>query len=299
MQALYIKEVTKDIENKAIIDFYRKVVDDAYDILKLQLFLLAKIAESSKEDEERRKTKLLPSDFDRLFTAKLFNNPVTQSLYNKAELKSFWKKHEIDNKLPEDFAKKLYRTFSPTDSYNEYISSESQIEQHRTVLLEIYKSLVKNELFYDTMEDLYFNWLDDESIIIGTIKKILKSLPEDFDFQGEYGINTEAVDDFGEKLLAYILSNDKMLDDKISPLLVNWDMERIADIDKIFIKMSMSEMIIFPTIPTKVSINEYLELAKSYSADKSKEFVNGILDRLLHQMESDGTIVKKGRGLVD
>jgi len=85
----------------------------------------------------------------------------------------------------------------------------------------------------------------------------------------------------------------------IEPLIENWDMDRVARIDMIFIKMSVAEMIIFPTIPTKVSINEYIDLTKLYSTEKSKEFVNGILDKCLQTLSGEKKIVKSGRGLIE
>ena len=102
-----------------------------------------------------------------------------------------------------------------------------------------------------------------------------------------------------EKLLLKVGSSESQLLETIEPVLKNWDAERVAVIDMILIKMAICEFIYFPTIPTKVTLNEFVEISKLYSTDKSKDFINGILDRLLKQLLDDGKIKKEGRGLVD
>jgi N utilization substance protein B len=100
-------------------------------------------------------------------------------------------------------------------------------------------------------------------------------------------------------LLKHVLEQDKRLLDIIEPNLKNWDADRVAIIDMILLKMAIAELLNFPSIPTKVTLNEYVEIAKLYSTDKSKDFINGILDRLMKKLESDGQINKKGRGLIE
>ena len=100
-------------------------------------------------------------------------------------------------------------------------------------------------------------------------------------------------------MLKHVLEQDKRLLDIIEPNLKNWDADRVAIIDMILLKMAIAELLNFPSIPTKVTLNEYVEIAKLYSTDKSKDFINGILDRLMKKLESDGQINKKGRGLIE
>ena len=85
----------------------------------------------------------------------------------------------------------------------------------------------------------------------------------------------------------------------IEPSLKNWDADRVAVIDMIILKMALVELMSFPTIPTKVTLNEFVEIAKKYSTEKSKDFINGILDRLMKQLEKEGKIKKEGRGLIE
>jgi len=155
-------------------------------------------------------------------------------------------------------------------------------------------------LFNEIIEDQFANWEDDKSLIIGAIKKVLKALPSDNnDFIMEHYPDAETCKEYGEFLLSKTLRDDKSLLDMISPVLQNWDAERVAILDMIMLKMAICEFLYCPTIPTKVTLNEYVELAKNYSTSKSKEFINGILDRLLQELNQTGRIQKEGRGLID
>ncbi len=298
MQALFIWQTTPGLNHSDIIDFYDSSIRSTYDLFAYQLYLLSQITRHALEDAERRQTKLLPTEFDKHFTAKLFENPITQALIKDKELINMWEKAHVSDKVPEDFTKKLYKTFALSDAYTHYVNTDGGIESHIEILLTLYKELINQEFYNDITEDYFYNWLDDESIIVGTIKKVLKALPET-NILANYGPISETIEEFGKTLLVYILENEKQMEDFIRPLLENWELDRVALVDRILIKMSVSEMIIFPTIPTKVSINEYVELAKAYSTDKSKEFVNGILDKSLKTLAEENKVNKVGRGLIE
>ena len=150
------------------------------------------------------------------------------------------------------------------------------------------------------MEDHYGTWQDDKSVVIGSVKKTLKRLPEEKeDFIMEYYPADETVNEFGFQLLDNTLNGDDTLLKHIEPTLKNWDSERLAIIDMILLKMATSEFIFFESIPTKVTVNEYVDIAKNYSTAKSKDFINGVLDRIMKDFEESGLIKKSGRGLQD
>ena len=100
-------------------------------------------------------------------------------------------------------------------------------------------------------------------------------------------------------MLSNVHNQNSELLEIIEPSLKNWDADRVAIIDMISLKMALSELMIFPTIPTKVTINEFVEISKMYSTEKSKDFINGILDRLMKKLDKEGKIKKEGRGLID
>lgn len=299
MQALYSWYSTEGLQKDEVLSYYDETVKSSYNLLAYQLYLLVRIAEHAKDDVLKRQAKLLPSDFDKIFTAKLFENPLTQVIATNKQLNKIWTKEQFKEKTPEDFERKLYKTLSLTPEYAEYVTKPNGGEEDQQILLFLFKEICKQEFFNDTIEDIFYNWLDDQSIVIGTVKKIIKDFRTAKDISEEYGPSDDAIDDFGRKMLKYILDNNDNLDSTLGPLIDNWDIERVASIDMILIKMSVAEMLIFPTIPTKVSINEYIELTKCYSTDKSKDFVNGILDKALHTLSESKKISKSGRGLLD
>lgn len=124
-------------------------------------------------------------------------------------------------------------------------------------------------------------------------------MPAEGSFYEEHQPDEETIKDFGLFLLTKTYEEDAVLEEMIKPVLENWDSERVALIDMILIKMGIIEMLNIKTIPAKVTLNEYVELSKQYSTDKSKEFVNGLLDKILKELMERGQIVKEGRGLME
>lgn len=299
MQALYSFYTTEGLSKEEVLSYYDDTIKSSYNLLYYQLYLMVKIAEHSKDDVIKRQAKLLPSEFDKAFTAKFYENPLTQTIAANKELQKIALKYQFEEKTPEDFTRKLYKTLSLTPEYAAYVSGEGSGEEDQQIMLFLFKELCKQEFYNDTIEDIFFNWLDDQSIIIGTVKKIIKDFKTSKEISEEYGPSVEAINEFGREMLKYVLVNNESLEKTLGPLIDNWDIERVAFIDMILIKMSVAEMLIFPTIPTKVSINEYVELTKAYSTDKSKDFVNGILDKALHTLSESKKISKSGRGLLD
>ena len=165
-------------------------------------------------------------------------------------------------------------------------------------MLELFRFCRQNEYYNETLEDSYYNWVDDKSLVVGSVKKYLKLLPsESKTAYKEFLPEDETVKEFGLQLLKKTVSEKEKLMAHIIPVLENWDHERLALVDTILLQMALCELINFPTIPSKVTLNEYLELAKNYSTAKSKEFINGVLDKLKTQLSETGVIVKEGRGL--
>ena len=131
------------------------------------------------------------------------------------------------------------------------------------------------------------------------MKKTIKALPSPTDFYENYRPPKETTEEFGEMLLQGFIETDEELLQLIEPTLKNWDADRVALIDMILLKMALTELMNFPTIPSKVTLNEFVEISKLYSTEKSKDFINGILDRLMKKLNKEGKIKKEGRGLLE
>jgi len=162
--------------------------------------------------------------------------------------------------------------------------------------------IFKHELTIKFLEEHIFNWAEDKEIIksmvLKTVKGIEQGQPDSFLIM-KLSSNWEDDKIFFENLFTYTLNHDAEFEGMITTKAKNWDSERIATLDKIILKMALSEMINFPSIPVKVTINEYIEISKKYSTPKSRQFINGILDVLADDMKKSGMIRKSGRGLLD
>ncbi len=274
-------------------------VETSYKIYLLNVLQLYKVAEYVQEDAKIRAAKHLPTEEDKNFTTKLFDNAVIQTIADSASFRSLVKKDKLGKLLDADFTRKMYKEFAKTDTFKKYQANEVNLQEHRELLLELYKFLVKHELFEERLEDYFSSWQDDKSLVVGAMKKTIKRVNGEDDFHQAYLPEDETVKEYGEDLLHKVMAKDSELFELIEPMLQNWEAERVATIDMILLKMALCELMYFETIPTKVTINEYVDISKLYSTPKSKEFINGILDKLMKKLKEQGRIKKIGRGLVD
>lgn len=297
MQLLFNLGRDKDLTQSDVLKRYQQSIEDAYELYLLNFYTLLRICKWADLDEKKRKEKHLPSDYDKKFSAKLYQNEAIQSAIGNKSLEEQFDKYAFQSKIDEDMTEGLYKEFSKTEAYQAYMLNDEADDTE--ILLELYRFCRQNELFNEAMEDAYSCWLDDKSLVVGAVKKSLKALPAQGAFYRENLPQDETVSEFGENLLIKCIEEDTELLKLIEPTLENWDTERVAVIDMILLKMAVCEFLHFETIPTKVTLNEFVEIAKNYSTDKSKDFINGILDRLMKELSEAGKIKKLGRGLIE
>ncbi len=300
MQILYSmgRDVTQDY-TKGLLG-YRRQINQSFDLYLLVLFYLIKISSYASIDSKNRKSRLRPSPEDQFFKPILAVNPFIKSLTENIGLFNLIDNHDIREKLDEDLVRSMYNEFLKTEDYKQFLQAEYlSPDDYINIYLNLLKSCLNSSHFQDIIEDNYSQWIDDESLVVGAIKKTLKQLPVASDFYKDYIPSEEATVEFGEFLLETVFFKDRELLEIISPNLQNWDAERVAVIDMILIKMAIAELMNFTSIPGKVTLNEYVEISKTYSTDKSKDFINGILDKLFKQLMENQKITKEGRGLLD
>lgn len=300
MQILYAMSRDEKLTYKAALTRYREGVRKSFELYLFNLLSFVKVAEYAKQDAAKKQSKLRPTDQDKSFTPKLYENPLIQSIVQNPNFKSVIKQHRTEEIINKDHIRSLYLDFAKTDAYKDYLKNpKNNLDADRQAVLALYKFCQNNELFNETLEDNFLSFKDDKSLVVGSMKKSLKALPTKEDFFEDYRPTDETVKDFGEVLLEKVHGEDTDLFGLIEPTLKNWDAERVAIIDMILLKMALCELMNFPTIPTKVTLNEFVEISKLYSTDKSKDFINGILDRLMKKLNKDGKIEKEGRGLIE
>lgn len=300
MQLLYSLDRDPGVGPADILKRYDQSIELAYESLLFNVFLLMEIFHQSVADKDTRQAKLRPGPDDLAWNAKLYENELIQSLVQNKTLRSYFDTHHFQARIDQDLMMKLYNTFSKSPAYRDYVLGADESDIHREYLLEIYRDIRKNEIFEEIVDDQYSFWQEDKSLVIGTIKKILKQLPDRNDrFLEEFHPDDETVKDFGRRLIDITMEQAAGMEKLIEPTLKNWDMERLAVLDVILIKMALVEFMYFPTIPTKVTLDEYVDISKEYSTPKSKDFVNGILDKMMKTLLEEGKIKKEGRGLIE
>jgi len=288
MQVLFAKNRDEALKLSETIDLYWRSVDNTFEMFLLNLYLLMQIARAAKEDEASRKKKYLPTDKDKQFKAKLFMNAAITRLESNQLLNAKFKKLNFDEYVDKDLTDKIYSYFSKEQIYTDYIEKETSKKDDVEILLELYRFCRQNEMFNELLLDNYYNWESEKSIIIGAVKKVLKEEKPEESFFNEYYPEEITTREFGEKLLIKTVEEEEKFNKLIIPNLKNWDKDRVTILDMLLIKMAIAEFMFFETIPGKVTLNEYVELSKNYSTEKSKEFVNGVLDKIFKELEATG-----------
>jgi transcription antitermination protein NusB len=300
MQLLYAKSRDAQLSLSDVLRRYEQYGKRSIELYLYNLQQVIEVARYSVRDDIQRRAKYIPSESDRLFTAKLYENEVLQGFLAHGTYEKATKKFQLTGRTDADTTANFYRRFLETDVYKNYLANEnSTIEEHRAVLLSLYKFLLQSEIFEEAMEDFSPSWIDDDTLIVGATKKTLKAMPSDEALIYDFSEEDKLTFAFGEELITKTYNKDLEFLELIKPMLQNWEADRVATLDLIIIKMAVCELTQFPTIPTKVTINEYVDISKMYSTDKSREFVNGILDRMMKKFKEEGTLGKEGRGLVD
>lgn len=301
MQCLYTVNRDVSLANNLslVTQVYQDTIRNSYELYLFNVLQVREITKHALKDEAHRKGKHLPSGFDKQFSAKLYRNPLVQSLVSDGGLKTALHNCEVAEYLSDDNTRLLYNDFAKTPEYKAYLKNPHTTDkEHLEILLFLFKHAVTGEIYNELMDDYFANWWDDKSLVVGAMKKTLKALPVQDGYIDSLKPGFDTVTEFGEALLKDVIQSDSQLLKHIEPTLNNWDPDRVAVVDMVLLKMALSELLNFPTIPTKVTLNEFVEIAKLYSTEKSKDFINGILDRLLKKLNQEGAIKKQGRGLV-
>jgi len=291
MQTLYTLEAREN-EHKPGEDIriLQKHFDQTRQLFVYLIHFITEIARYAETDSRVRASKHLPSDQDRNVNTRLAGNEV---LWKILEDTSFQKAVATDKPnllINKEIVKKIYQELAETDEYKRYIHVEAREKKsEKDILSFIYTDLMlPNELFESHVEELFTNWDDDIEMLNQFLLAYL-SKPQSVNFQDMLGKEKW---DFAKGLLQTVLEKKEIMMALIKPKLKNWDAERIATLDMILMQMGVCEFLFFETIPPKVTINEYIDLAKDYSTEQSGHFVNGILDNIHKELVAENKMHK-------
>ncbi|QHV98849.1 transcription antitermination factor NusB [Spirosoma endbachense] len=278
-----------------------KQVNGIYEDYLRVLLLLVELGHAARTDRERQYRNVDETPFP--FESDLNDNTVVQALAAHKALQNEALRQAVSWSEELGFVRKALREVLKTDeTYRAYCEQKTHTADEDQALAQyVLRTLIfKHEGIRDQLAEIDLSWAENSEVVRGLAIRTLKSV------QSPAGLQLEPLTDDWEEdelflntLFQKSLENDADYEQLLADQLQNWDVERVAMLDKIILKLAVCELLNFPNIPVKVTINEYIELAKAYSTPKSGKFVNGILDNLSEKLQASGRLRKSGRGLLD
>lgn len=282
-----------------------KSINDIQDLYLYMLLLLTDMVEMARRQIETNKVKRLPTPEDLNPNLKFVENKVAEIIDSNVEIQKLIETKKISWAVESDNVKKLWRLVRDSDEYIEYMANpERSFQEDKQFLITIFKNYVAEyEVLHDFLEDRSMYWHDDLALVAVNIVKFLNTLKQDDDTNRSIlpTLYKDKEDDvkFIKELFKKTITHEEELSKLIDENTSNWELERIAKLDVLLMKMALTEVLYFRNIPVKVSLNEYIELSKNYSTPNSATFVNGVLDKLIQKLKADNKILKTGRGLMN
>lgn len=278
-------------------------IDNMYNLYLLLLSLLLEVQKRAEDDLQKKQKKHLATKEDIDPNRKFVNNELLKLLATNFQLKNQLETHNITNwQLDSEYVDLIFKEITASDLYKDYMQTRtSDFKEDKDFIVDVFKDIIApNDKLYDYLEDKKLTWLDDLPTVNTTILKLLRKT-KTTSFEGYFTpkLYKDAEDkQYAIDLFRKTLLNRTAINNEIELKTLNWDSDRIANVDYVLLQMAICELKNFPSIPVKVTINEYLEIAKEYSTPKSSIFINGILDKLVKEYEEAGTLKKVGRGLM-
>lgn len=282
--------------------FLRHSLEQMRDLYLLQLQLFVEIRQHAESYRERSKNRYIQSEDKNSESSNFINNKLLLLIENHEELKDTIKKKKLNYwKLDDEFVHSFFSKLRGKEWYNAYLGLESPtFKQDKEVVVRLFREIIApSDKLYQYLEDKRLTWVDDFPLVNTTVVKVFSRIKPNSSTALLLPYLYKSLEDreFAFDLLRKVISNDDVLSKAIKGKTPNWDQDRIATIDMIILKMGIAEFLYFPSIPVRVTINEYLEVAKEYSTSKSSLFINGILDKQVKEYEEAGELNKIGRGL--
>ncbi len=277
-------------------------IQKTYDLYHYLLLLIIEIADYATNRIEIARQKRIPTREDLNPNTKFIDNKIVQQLRINRQFNQYLNTNKISWVNSPELIKKLHNRIRMTSYFKEYMdNSERNYEDDKKLIIEIYTNeIADTEGIYQTLEEQSIYWNDEVEFVISMISKTLKDFKEEQNEDASLMSLFKNDDDreFARDLFRKSVVHKEEYSKLIESYTKNWDVERIAFMDMLILVMAITEAVSFPSIPTRVTINEYLEIAKFYSTEKSSVFINGLLDKIFKHLKENNKIVKTGRGLI-
>lgn len=320
MQALYSYYAGDQHPQPCILEKnMQRSLTQLYDLYLYLMVFLQELGHFCKIYDEEVRARHLASP-DVAHHLRFYNNPLLQRIVHSDQLDTEASRNNAEFQGDVDMLRRLFLNLKNSEEYRDYIASAQPNKfENEGILTYILKHYpLENNILSHHLEEQFINWYDDRKIAVNMAVKTVKQMnsqepPEQqYDEEGEPVENKPQQGDilmpladdpeehftFAAELLHKTIEDKEELEGLIKSKITKWEPNQVARIDIILLSMALCEFLHFPSIPTKVTINEYIELAKNYSTPKSKKFINGVLDNLLAQLQQEGRIRKSGRGLI-
>jgi N utilization substance protein B len=302
MQALYAWETDHETPLVKLEGQLKTHIQKSVDLYLVNLLYLVDVCQYSMVDKAKRLAKYIKTEADEKASTSIAANVIVKFLLENPEFNGYVKKDSIRNYISEEVVKSLFNDLTSKQKYKDYCAvAKPTFEQDKEIIHFILKKVFQSNKDYEHhLEELFINYDDDNSLLLHIIGKYVDGFAEDKDNSFFQNMDIwEEEKKFAYDLLAKTIHHNEELIAIIQPKLKNWEMDRVAVLDLVLLKLAVCELKYFPTIPVKVSINEYIDISKLYSTPKSKDFVNGVLDKVKNELLEKGEIKKFGRGLVE
>ena len=277
-----------------------KSLDKIYDLYISVLQLLSDIHHTAHLVLEENKNKRLPSKEDLDPNLKFIKNSILVELAESGDLKRELTNRKISWQNDFDLVRKLFLELRGSELYKNYMSSEgSSVKEDKQFLISVVTEfLYEHELLNHLFEDRNIHWADDTYGAFSMVSKTFEAFNGDFKLLPLF---KDAEDDkqFVSTLFRKTIAGDKDYEKLIDEKTKNWELDRIAAMDILLMKMAIAEFLNVSNVPVKVSLNEYIDISKEYSTPNSRTFINGVLDKIIADLKRDNKIQKTGRGLME
>lgn len=272
-------------------NYFTKKLDNTSALLGTISQLIFLISDYVLIHANQRASKHIVTEADLNISTKIAGNLIIEGLKRNTQFSELLKKEQISGSIDEDLVKKLFIQFAETPEYKKYIAtSERNLTEDKALIqFMVTTCIFENENTTSFLSEKYLSWYTDNDMIKGWIDKLIQT-PASFNF---LKIISHEKLDYAHDLIKCYYDKKDIVFGLIEPKLVNWDAERVALIDLILLHLGICELLYFPTIPVKVTINEYIDLAKSFSTLQSGQFINGLLDNVRKELESEQKIIKQ------
>ena len=271
-------------------------IEKTYDLYYHLLQLSIEITRFAADRIETKRNKLRPTPEDLNPNTRFIDNKFVDQLSTNIQFNEYLKAHKLSWVNDSEIIKVLFEEIIATDFYAEYMNAPAtDYASDKDVWRKIFKKVVlQSEQVDESIQDQNIYWTDDIEMVISFIIKTIKRFDESKgDEQPLLPIFKDEEDsEFASKLIRSVLTKGPVLRGMIDENTKNWELDRIAFMDIVIMEVALSELLDFPTIPVNVTLNEYIEIAKNYSTDKSGTFINGVLDNIVGQLKKDNKLIK-------